>query len=211
MIVAIVIIAVIILTTGIGIIIFNPFAPSPPAVIKVAPNFTLINQDNETVTLSQFRGKVVLIGFIYTHCPDQDFCILLSADMQKIQDRLGDRLGEDVIMLSISFDPNIDTPSVLKLYGDAHNANFEGWQFLTGDNESIAAVISDYGVFVIHDNNNSNNFNFKLNHEVGHTFNAVLVDQQGNIRFFYTNPAFPSLDGAWSVDKAYSHIVSLLV
>lgn len=205
---------VILITTGIGIIVLNPFAPSPPAIIKVAPNFTLINQDNETVSLLQFRGKVVLIGFIYTECPDQDFCILLSADMQKIQDRLGNRLGEDVIMLSISFDPETDTPSVLKSYGEAHNANFEGWQFLTGDNESITAVINDYGVlaFPLENITNSNNLNYKPNHHIFiHSFNAVLVDQQGNIRFFYTNPAITSDDKAWSVDKAFSHIISLLV
>lgn len=196
---------------GASIVIFNPFTVAPPPVIGEAPLFTLINQDNENVSLLEFRGRVVLLGFIYTQCPDQDFCILLSADMKKIQDTLSDRMGSDFIMLSISFDPETDTPSVLKAYGEALQANFDGWQFLTGSNDSISTIMDNYGVFAVPEEffTNASGTSFKGQHHIFvHSFNAVLIDQKGQIRFLYSNPAFSS-ESSWSVSKAVSHITSL--
>lgn len=132
--------------------------------------------------------------------------------MKKVQDRFSEKIGTELIMLSISFDPESDTPSVLKTYGEAHNANFDGWQFLTGNNETITQVMDDYGVFAepVENFTNASSISFKSQHHIFvHSFNAVLVDQEGKIRFFYSNPVVES-ENSWSVDKVVGHILSLL-
>ncbi|NJK79077.1 MAG: SCO family protein [Chloroflexaceae bacterium] len=126
----------------------------PPRAVK---DFTLTNQAGEPMSLSDLRGKPVLIYFGYTFCPD--ICPTTLADMARVQQNLGDR-GDDVAYVMVSVDGERDTPEVLNKY----MANFgEGFIGLTGPDAEIRKITPDYGVY------------FQKN-EVGGTSAAYLVD-----------------------------------
>src|SRR5690242_10734260 len=112
-------------------------------VIGPAPPFTLTSQDGKPVALDDFRGKVVALTFIYTGCPD--ICPLLTQKMVDVQDALRDKFGAKIAFISISFDPERDTPEVLKDYAQFWGAAPEGWSFLTGSLEAVRDVTRRYG------------------------------------------------------------------
>jgi protein SCO1/2 len=107
-----------------------------PAKGDEVPDFRLLNQSNHTIDLKQFRGKVVVMTFIYTRCPLTDFCPRMShnfAEIDKIL-RSDPALYKDTHLLSVSFDPTYDTPKVLRSYGGAYTGNFvqetfQHWDF----------------------------------------------------------------------------------
>ena len=95
------------------------FAPEEPPLPKIAraPQFTLTSQDGAKVSLADFRGKVVAVTFIYTLCSST--CPVLTPMMSLVQDRLGVDFGKRVAFISITVDPERDTPEVLKLYAES--------------------------------------------------------------------------------------------
>ena len=94
-------------------------------MIGPAPQFTLTSQDGKPVALADLRGKAVVVAFIYTQCPD--ICPMLTQKMVEIQDELGADFGTKVAFVSISLDPEHDTPEVLKDYAQFWGAKPEGW------------------------------------------------------------------------------------
>lgn len=160
--------------------------------LGLAPEFKLTSQDGQKIALSDLQGKVVLINFIYTQCPD--FCPTHTARMAQIQRSLGKLSGKEVYFLSISFDPEYDTPEVLKTYSQKFKADLSGWAFLTGTQEEIDLVIGDYGITAIKDPESE---------EIGHTAWTILVDSRGMIRKLY----FGLL---WENEEILTDIESLL-
>jgi protein SCO1 len=110
------------------------------------PDFTLIDQNNNQVSLSQFRGKVVALTFIYTRCPLPDYCLRLTNNFGRLQKRFAARTGKDLVLLSISFDPDHDQPDVLAHYANVWKANAAGWHFLTGPLSSVKQVCGLFGM-----------------------------------------------------------------
>lgn len=104
------------------------------------PSFSLIDQSGKMVSLSDFRGKVVVVDFIYTRCPLPDVCPRLSANFASVSKKL-----PDVEFLSITIDPQFDTPSVLAEYARRWQAG-EAWRFLTGPKEQIQEVAGLFGL-----------------------------------------------------------------
>src|SRR5580704_4026731 len=102
--------------------------PSPLPKIGPAPEFALISQDAAPVKLSDFRGKVVAVTFIYTLCSST--CPVLTPLMVRVQDELGSEFGKKIAFASITVDPERDTPETLKLYAHSYGADFAGWSFL---------------------------------------------------------------------------------
>jgi protein SCO1/2 len=107
-----------------------------PATGDAVPNFALLNQSGNTIDLEQFRGKVLLLTFIYTRCPLADYCPRMSANFAEIDHALAaDKpLYAKTHLLSVSFDPGYDTPQVLRSYGGAHTGkfteeDFKHWDF----------------------------------------------------------------------------------
>src|SRR5919106_3845553 len=96
--------------------------------IGPAPAFTLTTQDGRRLALEELRGKVVVVTFIYTSCADA--CPLLTAKMAALQDDLGSDFGPKIFFLSITVDPERDTPEVLTRYAQVHGANLSSWAFL---------------------------------------------------------------------------------
>ena len=106
----------------------------------------LITQDGETKSLSSdiVGDRIVVVDFIYTTCTT--VCPVLSAVLMQVQDQLGDRLGTEVMLVSISVDPQRDTPTRLKDYAEKLRAR-DGWMWLTGDKLAVDEVLKDFGAY----------------------------------------------------------------
>jgi protein SCO1/2 len=110
------------------------------------PDFTLTDQTGHPVQLSQFAGKVVALTFIYTSCPLPDYCFRLSNNFGVVNRRFAGRMGRDLILLSISFDPVHDQPAVLARYAATWKADPQSWHFLTGPLPEVKAVCQKLGL-----------------------------------------------------------------
>jgi protein SCO1/2 len=111
-----------------------------------APDFTLTDQTGKRVALSQFAGKVVALTFIYTSCPLPDYCFRLSNNFGQLNKRFAGRMGRDLILLSVTFDPVHDQPKVLAQYATTWKADPGSWHFLTGSLDEVKAVTRQFGL-----------------------------------------------------------------
>jgi len=119
----------------------------------------LLDQDGREVRFYSdvLRGKIVLISFVYTSCTD--ICPILMHNLSDVQASLGDRFGKDVFFVSISVDPEDDTPEELKKYAARYEAK-PGWIFLTGPKKDVDAVVGRFGEF--HDDFEDHSMTFVL-------------------------------------------------
>jgi protein SCO1/2 len=145
--------------------------------IGPAPDFSLTSHDGGQLTLQDLRGKVVAVAFIYTSCTD--VCPLLTEKMAQVRDDLGPDFGGRIAFVSITVDPEHDTPAVLKGYAEAFAADQGGWHFLTGEPTTIRDVARRYGVAVS-----------ARDGEVDHTLLTSLVDRHGTLRVQYLGYRF---------------------
>lgn len=153
---------------------------SEPPLPKIAPapEFALTSQDGAQVTLADFRGKVVAVTFIFTMCTAT--CPVLTPMMSFVQDQLGADFGAKIAFISITVDPERDTPDVLKEYAQAFGADLAGWSFLTGAPVTIRDVTRRYGVYASKSENG----------DVDHTFLTSIVDRNGVLRVQYLGVRF---------------------
>ena len=107
-----------------------------PAPGDAVPDFSLLNQSGKTISLKQFRGKALLMTFVYTRCPLADYCPRMSRNFADVEKALqaDPKLYAKTHLLTVSFDPKFDTPAVLKSYGGAYtgkyvNESFAHWDF----------------------------------------------------------------------------------
>jgi protein SCO1/2 len=159
--------------------------------IGPAPAFALTTQDGARLALPDLRGKVVAVTFIYATCPAT--CPLLTAKMAGLQKRLGPEFGDRVFFVSITVDPERDTPEVLRHYARTHGAESAGWAFLTGSQGEVWEVARRYGVFYAKQERG----------DVDHTFLTSLVDQRGMLRVQY-------LGVRWDPDEMLRDLRGLL-
>lgn len=139
---------------------------APP---EVAPGFELTDQSGRPFRLEDLRGRAVLIDFIFTNCPGP--CPILTASMVQVQRRLGDDLSERVHFVSVSLDPERDTPAALTSYASRHGADLGNWSFVTGAVPDVERVLMSYGVGkrVLEDG------------EIDHLVATMLIDPEGRI------------------------------
>ncbi len=109
-----------------------------------APPFALVDQDGRPVSLPDLRGKLVLLDFVFTHCPGP--CPILTGLHVQLQRSLAPELRARTRLVSISLDPERDTPEALRAWALARGADLAGWSFLTGPPEEVRAVVESYGV-----------------------------------------------------------------
>src|SRR5215467_915569 len=121
---------------------------------------------------------MLAVTFIFTLCADT--CPVLTPMMSFVQDQLGEDFGERIAFVSITVDPERDTPGVLKEYAQAFGANLAGWSFLTGAPDAIREVTRRYGVFAAKNANGG----------VDHTFLTSIIDQRGILRVQYLGVRF---------------------
>jgi protein SCO1 len=131
----------------VGLIQVQAQEPEPSAAEKYFTNTVLINQDGEKMRFYSdlVKGKTVIIDSFFATC--QGSCLPMNRNLEKVQEALGDRLGKDAYIISISVDPTVDTPPLLKAYSKKLNAR-PGWYFLTGDKASVDFVLKKLGQFV---------------------------------------------------------------
>ncbi len=125
------------------------------------PNVELTTHEGRTVRFFDdlIKDKIVVINFIYTICPDT--CPLETARLAKVQKILGDRVGQDIFMYSITIDPDNDTPEVLAKYAQRYRAQ-PGWWFLTGKESDITQLRRKLGLYLEEIQDGSNNHNLSL-------------------------------------------------
>jgi protein SCO1 len=140
------------------------------AVGQVVPDFTLVGLGNRPTRLSQFAGKVVALNFVYTRCPLPDYCFRLSNNLAQLQKRFGERLGKDLILVTITFDPVRDTPEVLAKYAHIWNADTKSWHFLTGPLAEVQRVCGMFGVAAWQDEG-----------VLTHSLHTVVIDRSGRL------------------------------
>jgi protein SCO1/2 len=146
--------------------------------IGAAPDFALTSQDGAEVTLASLRGKVVAVSFIYASCPD--VCPMLTDKLARVQDELGSDFGSRIAFVSITTDPERDTPEVLQGYAAAFEARLSGWSFLTGAPAKVLEVAHRYGVAVAK----------APDGQIDHTMLTTLIDRQGMMRVQYLGYRF---------------------
>jgi len=119
--------------------------PAPKEKLAIGaqlPDFELTDQNGRTVRTADFRGKVVAIDFIYTRCPLPDVCPRLSANFAALQRQYHNAGGENPTLLSVTVDPDFDTPAVLSEYARRWSAGPE-WRFLTGRVGPLASALGE--------------------------------------------------------------------
>lgn len=150
-----------------------------PAPGQTVPDFKFLNQDGKRVSLSQFRGQVVFVTFIYTRCPLPDYCIRMSRNFAEIQKQLAadPRLYSKTHLLSISFDPTYDTPKVLRSYGSmyAGSSNFSHWDFAAAVPADLNAMEDFFDVGVSPGANNT----------LSHSLSTAVISPDGKIISWY--------------------------
>jgi protein SCO1 len=127
----------------------NLVAPNGEPTLDVGepvPDFTLIDQTRQNVTFSKLAGKVVAIAFIYTSCPLPNYCFRLSNNFGLLRKRFADRMDRDLVLLSITFDPEHDQPEVLANYARTWKSDAKGWYFLTGPTLAVQKVCHMFGM-----------------------------------------------------------------
>ena len=134
-----------------------------------APDFALIDQDARPISLASLRGKAVLLDFVYTTCPGP--CPILTGLHQKVRDGLSASDRARVQLVSISLDPEHDTPAELRAYASARRIDTQGWSFATGPSADVDAVVRAYGVGKVR----------APSGEIEHTVATFLIDRDGKI------------------------------
>ena len=151
-------------------------ASSRLAVIKNAPDFALRDQNEKLVRLADYRGKVVIVGFIFTTCNGS--CPATTHRMAKVQQECARRpeLAERVQFVSISLDPERDSPEALRGYMRLFDIkDKDNWSFLTGATKEVAPVIEAWGMWV----------KAAANGQLDHPSRVFLIDPRGRIREIY--------------------------
>ncbi|MDP7420933.1 MAG: SCO family protein [bacterium] len=162
-------------------------------VLKKAGDFELLNQDGEKIPFSRFHDVVKIVSFIFIKCSMPTMCPLTTKNLRRLQKLLDEDLGREVVLLSITFDPESDTPAALKRYGELYGADFSNWHFLTGSLPAIDRVCEDYEI--IHEKTDGD--------LIRHSVITFLIDGADNVRKMY-------FANKWKPEDLKQDIVALL-
>lgn len=141
------------------------------------PDVPLVNQDGKELHLADYRGKLVLLTFIYTRCPYPNFCPLISSQFAKIHAALAQTpsLYARTQQLSVSLDPEYDTPPVLRIYGLGYLkgdvSGFAQWNFVSVDPANLKLLASAFGLTY-----------YKESNAIVHSMNTVLLAPNGTVK-----------------------------
>ncbi len=167
-----------------------------PAAGDAVPNFALLNQSGKTVHLAQFKGRAVLLTFIYTRCQMADFCPRMSTNFAEIDKALAadPALYAKTHLLSISFDPAYDTPAVLKRYGASYTGrfakeDFAHWDFAVPSDKELPAMTQFFDVGITPGDPKT----------LTHSLSTVLIGKDGKVLAWY-----PSND--WKIEELVAAI-----
>jgi protein SCO1 len=172
-----------------------------PTPGDLVPNFSLLNQSGKLIRFDQFKGRVVLLTFIYTRCQFADFCPRMSRNFAEIDHALAadPSLYAKTHLLSISFDPAYDTPAVLRSYGGAYTGNytkekFTHWDFAAPSVEELPKMTQFFNVGVTPGDNKS----------LTHSLSTVLIGKDGKILAWYPTNDWKPTDVLTAIKTAAS-------
>ncbi|MCU0342386.1 MAG: SCO family protein [Ignavibacterium sp.] len=144
---------------------------------------TFLNQDSVKVEFPKIiKDKITLLTMVYTHCPD--ICPMTTHNMYLVQKKLSDDLLDKVNFVVISFDPNRDTPAVLKKFAEIRDLTFDKWTLLSGDEQNTNEVMLKLGIKAIPADSIYDD-DGELSYNVIHTDRISLIDQNGRLRSNY--------------------------
>ena len=160
-----------------------------PTPGDLVPDFSLLNQSDKKIDLKQYRGKVLLMTFIYTRCPLADYCPRMSRNFAQIDQELAadPKLYKETHLISVSFDPAYDTPKVLRSYGGAYTGKysretFQHWDFAAPSEKELPRMEQFFDVGVTPGEKGT----------LQHSLATILIGKDGKVIAFY-----PTKD--WSV------------
>jgi len=152
-----------------------------PNVGDQVPDYRLINQDGKTIQIHEYRGKALLLTFIYTRCQDPNQCTLMSSNFAAIEQELQKQseIYGKTHLLSISFDPAYDTPKVLRSYGAAHTGKysdetFAHWEFASGSADEVKGIAKFFGLRYYQDSSSGTE-------QVIHSLRTAVIGPDGKI------------------------------
>jgi protein SCO1 len=156
------------------------------------PDYRFTNQVGQAVSLGQFGGQALAVTFIFTRCPFPTFCPLMSSNFQKAQDALlaNPNAPTNWHLLTISFDPEFDTPEQLKAYAARQHANPARWDFLTGTLIDITALSEQVGLQFWRDPAGG----------INHNLRTVVVDARGRVQRIF-------IQNKWAVEELTDEII----
>jgi protein SCO1/2 len=140
------------------------------AVDQAVPDFALTDQHGQPIRFSEFSGKTVAISFLYTRCPFANYCFRLANNFGQVGRRFAARMDKDLVLLSVTFDPQTDSPAVLEKYAATWKENTKGWYFLTGPVPEIRRVCHMFGMSVWSDEG-----------VLAHSMHTAVIDRQGKL------------------------------
>ena len=141
------------------------------------PDVPFINQDGKTLHLADFKGKAVLLTFIYTRCPFPDYCPLMSSRFAAIQETLAKSAAVygKTHLMSVSLDPKYDTPPVLRKYGFPYlrgdASGFAHWDFVSTSPGDLRTLASAFGLQY-----------FEQNNQISHSLDTILLAPDGTVK-----------------------------
>lgn len=142
-----------------------------------------LNQDSVKVKFPELtKGKITLMAMVYTHCPD--ICPMTTHNMQLVESKLSKEELNKVRFVVITFDPNRDTPEVLKKFGEIRDINFSRWNFLTGTEQNTKEVMLKFDIKAV-PADSSYDAEGNLSYYIIHTDRISLIDQNGLLRKNY--------------------------
>jgi protein SCO1/2 len=164
----------------------SPAALNEPAPGSEVPGFSLTNQDGKRIDFEQYKGRPLVVTFIYTRCPVPDYCPLMSERFAEIDKAIkkDPQLYGQARLLSVTVDPEFDTPDVLKAYGSAFtDPAFQHWEFATGARDEIKRVASYFGMQY-----------WPEKGEIIHSLRTALVTPEGRLFKLYRGSEWKSAD-----------------
>jgi protein SCO1 len=166
----------------------------PLAVGDTLPEYHFTNQLGQAVSLSQFRGQALAITFIFTRCPFPTFCPLMSNNFREVQDTLlkTPNAPTNWHLLTLTFDPEFDTPAQLKTYAAGYHCDPQHWSFLTGTLVDVTALGEQFGLQFWRDPQGG----------INHNLRTVVVDARGRVQRIFTENKWTTSELAAEITKA---------
>jgi protein SCO1/2 len=163
-------------------------------------SYTFFNQDSIKVVFPDIiKDRIAVIGFIYSHCPD--ICPMTTHNMYLIQQKLKKNLVDDVLFVTVTFDPDRDFPSVLKKFGEIRNIDFNNWTFLWGDNYNTGSLLKRFDITAL--NTDTTYFDDgELTYSVMHTDRISLIDNESRLKKNYRGSKV-------NLEELYNDIINL--
>ena len=150
--------------------VLNPSSAAQVAQGQSVPDFELTDQAGKEIHLSGFLGKVVVLTFGYSRCPNPDYCFRLSNNLARVERRFSLSAGRELVLLTIAIDPEHDQGAVLAQYAAVWKADPAVWHFLTGPLPQIKQVASMFGM----------NF-WREEGLLTHSLHTVIIDRRGKL------------------------------